>query len=273
MSKILLIIPILLFVLPSFAGNHKVIKVNVKKGQVVTHKISVTPGFAVLLEVPDDIVSHVLTDPNVFSCVKNPPSYKKILCKPLLTKRFSTNLVVSTENNEFNFVLVIDKLLMDNPFKYVFSNGSSYNKKTNFSAEKNMNSNSSMIHTLLEDYDHKVCRSKDSSHLLELECVERIKIGAETFIRFKLSSKAKEQVQVLNCAFVVRSYGGFTGLSLKESRPIPSQYRIKSDNLRFGEETYGIVKMPRASLNQGQKLSLAVFTDMTTNHSLELRRF
>ena len=263
----------LFFVLLLFPkyGNASVKKVKVSKGQVVTQQVTVTPGFAIMFEVPIEVVSFSIADQTSIACDKIPPDNNKLLCKPLTINDFSTNLIITTGNNEFNIILKISRDGKEHPFKYVFYD---LNQKASLSQIKNMPlgaKQSNILDQLLNDYTHEKCKDRNSNDYVEIRCLEKIKLGTDSYLKFKIFSRGKTAIKIVKCDVVLQTLGGFTGLTIKSETPYGTEQSIKKKTLSPNEETYGIIKIPNVTVKEDQQLVLSIYTDIGKEGDLMMR--
>ena len=252
----------------SFADSKNVLDIDIKPNQVVTQEVKIAPGFAAIIEVPSAIISLAIADQSSFSCNKKEPENNKVLCKPLVTEKFSTNLIITTEHNEFNLILNIDDLGKVNYFKYNFHDGSLPIKSDVAVAEDRPNSN--LMDNLLNDFKYSKCNFHIENDYAALKCVEKILVGTETYLKFSISSAYRSPLDIVKCSIAIQTLGGFTGLSLKTETPINTEYAIKTHDLRFGEITYGIVKLPKINVRKDQRMVLSVYTNLGKGSDLTL---
>lgn len=256
------------------ADNDHVRRIEISEGQTVTQEIVIAPGFAVMIEVPTELVSFSIADQTSFTCDKVPPDLNKILCKPLTSSPFTTNLIASTAKNEFNIILRADINGDAHPFKYVFYDHAD-DKISALSQElpttiEAVSGNNLMDH-LLDDYRHEKCSDRSSNQYAEIRCLEKIRIGTESYLRFQITSRARVSFNIVNVSAVIQTLGGFTGLNLKSESPAMTNYVIKTKNLRFGENVIGIVKIPDVAVSESQRAVLTIYTDLGKEADLILK--
>ena len=161
-----------------------------------------------------------------------------------------------------------------NPFKYVFfdqaqkqvTSDTGYN--AGYADTPIINN---IMDTILNDYQHNPCYDRVRNDYAELWCLETITLGTDRYLKFKLISRSKESFDVLKADLVVQTLGGFTGLSLKNETPSGVEQIIKNKNLRYNEETTGIVKLPNITINENQRVVLSVYTSRGKKGDLTMR--
>lgn len=266
-GRILLILGFLLMV--PLVSQAKVLSRKVSKNQVVTQEVLLKPGFATMIEVPSEIDSYILSDKTLFTCSKIYPN-NRLTCKPLTEIPLSTNLIVTTADNEFNLILRIASNETNIYFKYAFENRETPKKiavsPVNGEAQK---PSGDTLNRLLYDFKYEKCWSKTSNEYLEFSCLEKVTLGHETFLKFVLKGKSRTPFSILNVNYIVKTFGGFTGLKLKDSRTIAAEYLLPHKNLSFQSEVRGIVKVPSISLRKNQKSFLTISTDMGRDADLK----
>lgn len=257
-----------------FASNVETISISV--GDVISKEISINPGFAVMFQFSDEVVALTLADQTAFACDKMPTDISKVLCKPLTQNPYATNLVVTTESNEFNLVLSVDPSGKKHAFKYVFSNGkvkgtNSSNLKSNIQLSRNYGATSgNLMELILDHYVSGACRLKGENTVLKFRCLDFVEIGSERYVRFVLSGNSSSTIRILKLVLAEESLGGLTGLSVKESSSRDIEYSLKDENLSRGEESYGIIKLPHDTLKSDKRTSLMVMTDLGQQHDLKI---
>lgn len=256
------------------AETNTVLNINVSSNQVVTQEVKITPGFAAIIEVPSELLSLAIADQNSFACNKMPPENNKVLCKPLVAdKNFTTNLIISTEHNEFNLILVIDELGKTNYFKYVFHDRLAPKDKSlaiQSEASEKPRSNSNLMDNLLNNFQISKCSNRAETEFAVLKCLEKITIGTETYLRFQISSKSHSAFHIVKCSVVLQTLGGFTGLTLKNEAPVETAYVLKTQDLHFGELTNGVAKLSKVNAGKDQRIVFSVFTDLGQEGDLVL---
>lgn len=270
-QSILLFLIFCICAFPALAG---VVEVRVGKGQVVTQAAKITPGFAALFELPSEIVSLSIADQTTFTCSQIPPDKNKILCKALTSSPYATNMILTTDSNEFNIILSVDDSGSENPFKYVFRDESQKSLPSGsmaFDDNTFKQPSTNILDQLLNDYSHDRCSSKASNSFAEIRCVEMIQLGTNAYLKFIIHSFSKTPFNVVNCDVVTQTLGGVTGLAIKKESPASTQYVLKSKNMRFGEESFGIIKIPNVNPNEDQRLILTIYTDLGKEGDLKLK--
>lgn len=239
--------------------------ISVKAGEFVSKSVSISPGYAVMFQFPEDVTALTLADQTSFSCEKMPTDMTRVLCKPLTTSAFSTNLVVSSDSNEFNIVMNTDPSGKVHPFKYVFSTGGSSGQSKGQGQVIPSTPNSSgalpLADLILDHYDSQACSPKGSSASLQFRCLDIIEIGAERYIRFLLIGKSAESVRVVKMLFSEEVLGGLTGLSISSGSSLNAEYSLKNDEISHEEKVYGVLKLPSTTLSEAKRLSLVIMTD------------
>lgn len=259
-----LVVNLFVSVLVSTTVMAEVETISIKSGDVVSQDVTINPGFAVMFQFPKDVLALTLADQTAFACDKMPTDLTRILCKPLTQNSFATNLVVTTENNEFNLVLKVDPSGGKHPFKYVFSDGKSPVTVGHTSVLSTSDSSApakNLMDLVLDHYDTQPCRLKGDTLSVHFRCLDTIEIGADKFVRFSLSGKSSHPVKIVKIVLSRESLGGLTGLAVKEESSLDVDYSLKSDTLGSSEETAGILRMPREDQNQNKRLCLVVMTD------------
>jgi len=266
----LIYIALVLVFLPKI-GMASVENVKVSKGQVVTQQVTVTPGFAVMFEVPVEVVSFSIADQTSITCDKIPPDNNKILCKPLTINDFATNLIITTEHNEFNIILKISRDGKEHPFKYVFYDSA---QKASLAQVNNMpleTRQSNILDQLLNDYTHEKCKDRNANAYVEIRCLEKIRLGTDSYLKFKIISRGKAALKIVKCDVVLQTLGGFTGLTIKSETPYGTEQALKKKTLSPNEETFGIIKIPNVTVKEEQQLVLSVYTDIGKEGDLMMR--
>lgn len=252
-------------ILSSLQARAEVETISVKAGDFVSKSVSISPGYAVMFQFPQDVMAMTLADQTSFSCEKMPTDMTRVLCKPLTTSAFSTNLVVSSDSNEFNIVMNTDPSGKVHPFKYIFSTGgfSAQAKGQGQVVPSTPNSSGALplANLILDHYDSLSCSQKGSSASLQFRCLDIIEIGAEKYIRFLLTGKSAESVRVVKILFSEEVLGGLTGLSISSGSSLNAEYSLKNDEISREEQVYGVLKLPSTTLSEANRLSLVIMTD------------
>lgn len=223
-----LLLPVLLtmiYFISTKLVNAQTQEIQITKNQMITQAIQVNPGYATIIEFPETILSMTLADSNIFQCVPMLPSDRMITCKTLVRESYSTNLIVVTESNEFNLMMSVRSQRGESPFKYSFHNPS-LKPKDQISPETNDHLDScDLLPSLLSDYKHQECKQKNINSYAEIICLEKISIGTDVFLKFRVGSKSKTKFVIINCYIAIQTLGGFTGLAIKEELPISSMFQ------------------------------------------------
>ncbi len=239
--------------------------ISVKAGEFVSKSVSISPGYAVMFQFPQDVTALTLADQTSFSCEKMPTDLTRVLCKPLTTSAFSTNLVVSSNSNEFNIVMNTDPSGKVHPFKYIFSTGGSSGQVKGqgqpIPSLPNSGVTLPLADLILDHYDSQACSQKGVSDALQFRCLDIIEIGAERYVRFLLTGKSAESVRVVKMLFSEEVLGGLTGLSISSGSSLNAEYSLKNDAIGREEQVYGVLKLPRTTLSEAKRLSLVIMTD------------
>ncbi len=262
----------LLGILPALA-RADVETITVHAGDVVSKNIAINPGFAVMFQFPNEVVSLTLADQTAFACDKMPNDSSRVLCKPLTQSPFATNLVASTEANEFNLILNVDPDGGKHPFKYVFSDGKSTNRAfstSSYSTPKQGSSEINIMNLMMDHYETKPCRLKGTSSYARFDCLEVIEIGAEQYLRFSISGHSSSPIRIVKLVLNHESLGGLTGLAVKDEASTELDYSIKNDSLRNGDETYGVIKLPHQDGANNNRSCLVVMTDQGTQGDIRI---
>lgn len=248
----------------AFAGPAKIKTIPISKGKVVVENVIIEPGNAAIIEFPSDIIAPIpIPDRSIFSCDRKIPSYNSIICRPIKDTGLSTTAIVTTEFNEFILTLSSSSGEENSFVKYKFLDHSQSSNKIQDSFDRlESDRTHGMIDMLLNDFGFKKCKSRSTSMDLKMTCNDIIQIGTEKFLRFTLSSKYKSKIDILSCNAVLQTFGGFTGLTLKNEKPENAQFKLTQNSLRFGEEVQGIIKIPNVSVQDNQRLSVKITTDV-----------
>jgi hypothetical protein len=264
---------ILVIILPSLAFAN-VFKANINSGELVNQAIEIIPGYATIIELPSDIESYALADQSIFQCVKIPPGMNKMMCKPLIGSPVETNLIITTIDNEFNLIMRVGKVTSKQQyFKYQFINPHKKYDTQVYADAPRQNGSGNLLQGILDDFVYEKCVAKESSRYLEFDCLQKIQIGTETYLRFKLLNRSTSQTEVLKLSFVVQTLGGFTGLSIKGHSTRETEFKLKASILHAGEESFGVVSMPSIALKANERLALHVFTNYGDEGDLIITRF
>lgn len=248
--------------------------ISVKPGEFVGKSVSISPGYAVMFQFPQDVTALTLADQTSFSCEKMPTDMTRVLCKPLTTSAFSTNLVVSSDSNEFNIVMTTDPSGKVHPFKYVFSTGGSSGQVKGqgdvILSTPNSGGALPLADLILDHYSSQACSQKAASDSLQFRCLDRIDIGSQSYVRFLLTGKSPESVRVVKMLFSEEVLGGLTGLSISSGSSLNAEYSLKNDEISREEQVYGVLKLPSTTLSEAKRLSLVIMTDRGIDHDVRV---
>lgn len=271
MNKILCLALALIF---PFYASANVFKANVNSGELVNQVIEITPGFATIIELPSDIESYALADQSIFQCVKIPPGMNKMTCKPLTSSPIETNLIITTADNEFNFIMRVgNPQAKQQYFKYQFINPLKKHEPQDYATTPVQDKHDNLLQGILNDFEYEKCGAREANHYLEFNCLQKIQIGTETFLRFKLLNRSASQTEVLKLSFVVQTLGGFTGLSIKGHSARETEFKLKTKILHAGEESLGVVSLPSVDIKENERLALYVYTNHGDKGDLMITRF
>lgn len=248
--------------------------IPITAGEFVSKSVSISPGYAVMFQFPHDVTALTLADQTSFSCEKMPTDLTRVLCKPLTTSAFSTNLVVSSDSNEFNIVMTTDPSGKVHPFKYVFSTGGSSGQAKGQGIVKDPTPTSGgalpLADLILDHYDTQACSQKGASDSLQFRCLDRIEIGTQSYVRFILTGKSPESVRVVKMLFSEEVLGGLTGLSISAGATLNAEFSLKNDEISREEQVYGVLKLPSTTLSESKRLSLVIMTDRGNDHDVRV---
>jgi hypothetical protein len=239
--------------------------IAVKDSQVLTEFIEINPGFAVLYQFPEDVLSLTLADQTAFACQKMPTETFKVLCKPLTQNQFSTNLVVTTASNEFNLIMSVDPNGEKHPFKYVFQNPNKKIKLEEHRALKENVASQSLIQVLAERFEVDKCAKSQKSSALIFRCLNKISIGADHYLKFELESVTQEPVDIVKFSADEETIGGLTGLLIETGASTDLEFNLKETKLRYRDKISGIVKLPQSKASSNKRQCLHIMTNSSRN--------
>lgn len=270
-----LIVLICLSLVPWIA-QAQVASIHVESNQLVTQKISMSPGLASIVEFPEEILSMAVADGKVVQCIQMPPHNNRLTCKSLVQERFTTNMMINTQSNEYNLIFEVDVYGSKHPFKYQFINESVAKALMN---DQKKSDDQWMFDThgianidvLLDDYSHQECSQKYKNKMASIKCLDRIQMGVEEYIRFEIQSDTSFPIQLIQCQVVMQTMGGLTGLVVKSEHHENVTYRLHQTTLHPGEKTQGILIVPRLSQQSNQRAVLLVQTNQGRDSDLILK--
>lgn len=108
------------------------------------------------------------------------------------------------------------------------------------------------------------------SGALQFRCLDSIEIGSERYVRFALVGKSSQPVRIIRVAIQEETLGGLTGLSIQSGASVDVQYNLKNDSLGRGNETYGVLKLPREPIGSQKRSSLVIMTDLGSADDLKV---
>lgn len=257
-NALLFILCLFVFSFESEFASANVETIQIKRGETISRSASISPGFAVMFQFPEDVLSLTLADQTVFSCDRMPSQDYRIMCKPLTHQKFSTNLVVTTESNEFNIILTVDGFGEKNPFKYVFTHGGGSEHQITRSSVSKPSQSFSVLDLLAQGFSVKPCSLKGKSMSGSFVCESLVQIGSDSFVDFKIISKNKK-TDLIKVSMVRQSLGGMTGLVVQDEASVDVPFRLHT-NSDSGVIT-GLIQVPNVSKETTSRHVLKLLTN------------
>jgi len=233
--------------------------IHISKNKIIQRTISLTPGFAAMIQFPQDIMSMDLADPSIVHCERSSVDPKSALCKPKVYDRHSTNLIVTCESNKFNLTLTVD------PNK---------NKPTNIISFEHVKAKEPKLATIIEPkcpnitdnlIDKMITGFKivnfsrtSRNEFAKLKTDKVMFFGDHVYITFDLKNNNYASYEVLRVDVYLEKLGGMTGMSIRSERLLPTDYRLISHTISSGNSVLGIVKFKNMILEENQALSLRI---------------
>lgn len=254
----------------TLANSAKVFTLKIKKGDTVSQDISVMPGFAVIIEFPSEIVAPVaIPDRNSFACERKVPAYNSILCRPLTGENIATTAIITTENNEFILNLNVTNTKENTYDKYVFIDPTQTKSEQDVTKSEIQDN---LLNILLKDFSYEPCSSKTANNYLQLNCLEKIQIGTDSYLKFSILNVGSSAIEIIKCGTIVQTLGGFTGLSLKSEVPQDTEYLLSQKNIHHGEKIFGVLKIPNLGVSSSQRLILHIYTNIGKDADIVLTK-
>ncbi|MBF0107307.1 MAG: hypothetical protein HQM16_18505 [Deltaproteobacteria bacterium] len=264
------VIMLIMLLMSSWSVSADYVRVSVgQAGGIVTQRVVLVPGYAVLIEVPQDIVSYTLADQNIIQCAKIPPHQNKMTCKALSGQKYSTNLIISTDKHEINLIMEIDPATTDRIFKYVFYD-SQQTQATRAVAVSDYPGDGPplSLEGILGDLEVTGCHLGGINKYMDMECDDTVRVGTDKYIRLGLTNRGREKLSLVGVRVTRQVLGGFTGLAVKNETSMDAPFYFATKTLSPRETTRAIIKLPKAAVNDTERLILVIATDRGSDADL-----
>jgi len=246
---------VILFSITAFATP-----ITIQKDKIIQQTITLTPGFATMIQFPQDIMSMDLADPKIIHCERSSVDPKSALCKPKTYDAHSTNLIVTTESNRFNLTLSVTsdqkKKASIITFKFRQEEEPILNEQKFTCLSKN--DDDFLLNDIVAGFRVANFHRTIKNEFAKLKTEQIMFIGRNVYLTFIIENNDYAIYEILRTDIYLEKLGGMTGLAIRSERTLPASYRLTNHSISKGETAFGVIRFKKVILEEDQILSFRI---------------